>query len=101
MDENKVPRGSYNADAAYDMVWNFFSIVRRKAPRGLGIRITLWEFAVGSKPNPGVFRIVDRRIGGFRERLRRIKRNFKIFRDTRSCEAVDSTNLQARSEKSA
>ncbi len=84
LDGDSIHRGRYNANAAYDIAWNFYSILRRKAPPGLRIRLVIWEFAVGSLANPGILRVADRRTGALRERLRRILGNFRAFRDSRS-----------------
>ena len=79
LDDDGIHRGTYGSDAAFNVAWNHFSIIRRKAPHGLRMRVFFWELLVGSPAAPGVLRIADRRIGSFGERLRRIGVTIRAF----------------------
>jgi glycosyltransferase involved in cell wall biosynthesis len=81
MDQDTIHRGSYNRDAAFEMAWNFFSIVQRKASGGSRVRMLLWEILVGSVPAPGLLRLADSRIGTLGERCRRIATTLRAFRE--------------------
>ena len=47
IDGDSIHRGKYNAQAAYDIAWNFFSILRRKAPPSLRMK-NAGEFGAGN-----------------------------------------------------
>jgi cellulose synthase/poly-beta-1,6-N-acetylglucosamine synthase-like glycosyltransferase len=78
---DNIHRGEYNSDAAYDIAWNQFSILKRKAPAGLRLRILFWDLTVGSTTNPGVLRLFDWRIGNLAERIRRIGLTFSALQN--------------------
>lgn len=82
LDADNIHRGTYSAAAAYDIAWNYFSILRRKAPGLLRYRAILAELMLGSTSAPGVLRIFDYRIGDLSERLRRLRVSFRAFRDS-------------------
>lgn len=93
LDEDKIHRGTYSAEAAYDISWNYFSILRRKGSLLLRCRAIIAELVLGSITAPGLLRIFDPRIGGMSERLQRLRVTFRAYRDSRFLEGAQATGL--------
>lgn len=83
-DGDTVHRGRFQDEAAYDIGWNYFSILRRKAPQALRLRAIAWALLAGSQMVPGVLRLADWRIGPPSERLCRVRNMWRAYRASAS-----------------